>query len=401
MTRSSVVLALALAALTAAPVMAQTAAVTNAIMLQRAGTLDKARVEIDKAITDEKTSTKAKTWYTRGEIYEQMIGHQIYGKTAPANAAQIAYESYQKAIQYDEKGKEYAPQAKEKMKNLYGAAFNAGVTAFNDANKALKENDAATANQKFDAAIKSYELAANINPQDTAVSLYAAYAYEGKKDLAGAESAYRKALATPISAKTKTDIYGTLMRLNREKPDAEQIAIAREALAAYPTNKDFMLQEISLMLKMGQEKEAIDKIQNAIKVDPKNSNLYAVLGSLYDKTGKPDQAVTVYQQAIDADPTNFDAQFNLGVYQFNRGAELRNKYNKLSLAESKKPTAAKMDTDAKMYFTKSIPYFEAALKLKDCDKATLTSLQKAYVALNKLPDAERVDKQAQGCATKK
>ncbi len=399
MTRSSVVLALALTALTAAPVLAQTAAVTNAIMLQRAGTLDKARLEIDKAITDEKTSTKAKTWYTRGEIYEGMLAHPIYSKTAPANAAQIAYESYQKAIQYDEKGKEYAPQAKEKMRGLYGAAFNAGVTAFNDGNK-LKDSDPTTAGQKFDAAIKSYDLAASINPQDTIVSLYSAYAYEAKKDVAGAEGAYRKALTTPISNKTKVDIYGTLMRLNREKPDATQITIAREALAAYPTNKDFMLQEISLMLKMGQEKEAIDKIQNAIKVDPKNSNLYAVLGSLYDKTGKPDQAVAVYQQAIDADPTNFDAQFNLGVYQFNRGAELRNKYNKLSLAESKKPAAAKMETDAKMYFTKSVPFFEAALALKACDKGTLTSLQKAYVALNKLPDAERVDKIAQECPKK-
>ena len=384
MNRTSVVLALALAALTSTATLAQTAAVTNAIMSQRSGKLDVARTEIDKAITNEKTSASPKTWYTRGEIYEGLIGHAIYGKTAPANSAQIAYESYQKAIELDTKGKEYAPKAKEKMTNLFGAAFNAGVTAFN-----VKD---------YDAALKAYELAANINPQDTAVAMYTAYAYEAKKDFAGAEAAYRKVLPMPVKDKSKKDIYYTLIRLSREKPDAEQLTVAREAVAAYPSEKDFLLQEISVMLKMGQEKEAIEKIQAAIKLDPKNSNLYAVLGSLYDKTGKAEQAVTVYEQAIAADPTNFDAQFNLGVYQFNRGAELNKKLRNMSPTEYAKPVSKKMQTESKAFFQKSIPYFDAALKIKSCDKAALASLEKAYVALNNTAEAERIAKVADDCA---
>lgn len=384
MNRPTVVLALALAALSALPAAAQNAAVTTAILSQQKGKLDVARTEIDKAVLDEKTGTSAKAWFTRGQVYQQMIGHPVYGKQAPANAAQIAYESYEKAVQFDEKGKEYAPKAKQEMKNLFGSAFNGGVNAFNA--------------KDYDAAIQSYELAGRIMPQDTGVALYTAYAYEAKKDFAGAEKAYRAALATPLKDKTKKDIYATLMRLKRESPDADQLAAAREAVAAYPGEKDFLLQEISVMLKMGQEKEAIDKVQNAIKVDPKNSNLYAVLGSLYDKSGKQDLAVGAYQQAIDADPTNFDAQFNLGVYQFNRGADLRNKYNKLSLADAKKPTGAKMEADSKLYFSKSIPYFEAALKLRDCDKSALKSLESAYVALKKNDEAMKVATRSDECA---
>ncbi len=383
MNRTSVVLALALATLTSTTTLAQTSAVTNAIMSQRNGKLDVARTEIDKAITNEKTSVSPKTWYTRGEIYEGLIGHALYGKSAPANSAQIAYESYQKAVELDPKGKEYAPKAKEKMTNLFGAAFNGGVTAFNA--------------KDYDAALKSYELAASINPQDTAVAMYTAYAYEAKKDFAGAEAAYRKVLPMPVKDKSKKDIYYTLIRLNREKPDADQLTVAREAVAAYPSEKDFLLQEISVMLKMGQEKEAIEKIQAAIKLDPKNSNLYAVLGSLYDKTGKAEQAVTVYEQAIAADPTNFDAQFNLGVYQFNRGAELNKKLRNMSPTEYAKPASKKMQTDSKAFFQKSIPYFDAALKLKSCDKAALASLEKAYVALNNTAEAERIAKVANDC----
>ena len=70
-----ILLNLALGAALALPLAAtaQTSAVTNAILNQRQGLYDKAREDIDKAALNEKTSVKAKTWYTRGEIYEQMM----------------------------------------------------------------------------------------------------------------------------------------------------------------------------------------------------------------------------------------------------------------------------------------------------------------------------------------
>lgn len=378
------VFALALAALATAPALAQRSAVTNAIMEQRAGRFDKARTEIDKAVTDERTGAEAKTWYTRGEIYEGLLTNPVFKKTAPANSAQLAYESFQKSIELDAKGKEYAPQAKQHMEGLYGLAFNAGVAAYNE--------------KQYPEAIAQYQLASRIKPQDTTAVLYQAYAFEAAQNPVGAVEAYRNVLK--MGHKTQ-QIYGRLMALSQSKPDQEQLDIAREALAAYPNSVTFMLQEISLMLKMGKEQEAITKIQSAITADPKNSNLYAVLGSLYDKMGKADEAVKVYEKAVEADPTNYDAQFNLGVYQFNKGAELINKTRKMSPQEYTKQNGKKIEADAKTYFEKSVPYFEAALRIKGCDQGALQSLQKAYVTLNKLPDAERIQKQTDDCATKK
>lgn len=380
----SVVFALALASLATAPALAQRSAVTNAIMEQRAGRLDKARTEIDKAAVDERTGAEAKTWFTRGEIYEGLMTNPLYKKTAPANSAQLAYESFQKSIELDAKGKEYAPQAKEHMNALYGLAFNAGVAAYNE--------------KQYADAIAQYQLAAKIKPQDTTAVLYTAYANEAMQNTQGASDAYRNVLT--MGHKTQ-QIYGRLLALAQSKPDQEQLDLTREALTAYPNSMPFMLQEISLMLKMGKEQEAITKIQNAITADPKNSNLYAVLGSLYDKMGKPDDAVKVYEKAVEADPTNYDAQFNLGVYQFNKGAELINKTRKMSPQEYTKQNGKKIEADAKGYFEKSVPYFEAALRIKGCDKGALASLQKAYVTLNKLPDAERIQKQSDDCAAKK
>ena len=82
MKKTFLTLAAAATMATGAPLMAsaQTSAVTNAILNQRTGLLDKARVDIDKAIVNEKTSGKAKTWFTRGQVYEGMLESPIYSK---------------------------------------------------------------------------------------------------------------------------------------------------------------------------------------------------------------------------------------------------------------------------------------------------------------------------------
>ena len=142
---------------------AQTSAVTNAILNQRQGLLDKARVDIDKAVLHEKTSGKAKTWYTRGEIYEQMLDNPIFGKQLqPGEGTQKAFESYTKAIELDGKTGEFGKQAATKMDNLYARAFNDGVNSYNA--------------KEYDKAITSYKLASQIKPADTTVVLYSAFA---------------------------------------------------------------------------------------------------------------------------------------------------------------------------------------------------------------------------------
>ena len=101
-------LTLALAAAAAAPVAAQTSAVTDAILNQRSGMLDKARASIDKAAMNEKTAGKAKTWYTRGEIYEQTMDNPIFAKQLQSGeGTQKAFESYTKTIELDGKAGEY------------------------------------------------------------------------------------------------------------------------------------------------------------------------------------------------------------------------------------------------------------------------------------------------------
>ncbi|RAK70086.1 tetratricopeptide repeat protein [Hymenobacter edaphi] len=355
---------------------AQNSAVNNAQLLQKNGTLDKARTEIDKAITNPKTSDKAKTWYVRGEIYEGLAQSPIYGKTLqPGEGAKTAFESYQKAISLEGKDSDYGKQATQRLDNIYAMALNSGVENYNA--------------QKYDDALNAYRMAQQIRPQDTTALLYAAYAAEAKQDVGQAKENYNKLVA--INYKSP-QLYDRLLRIARqENNEAEAQRVVQQALQAYPTNKAFLLEDLNMALSTGRGPEAIDKIQKAIAADPNNSNLYSVLGSVYEQSKRPDDALAAHKKAIELDPKNFDSQYNLGVYYYNRGADIFKVVNKMDI-KNYQAKGKKMEADGKKYMEQAIPYFESAMQLKPDDAGVRSALQKAYVTVGRKADAERLMK---------
>jgi len=354
---------------------AQNSAVNNALLYQKQGTLDKARTEIDQAIQNSKTSDKAKTWYTRGEVYDAMTSNPIYGKgLKPGEGLNTAYESYQKAVQLDGKDGEYGKQAAAKIQGLYGLALNAGVESYNDKNYAE--------------AIKSYKMAQQMNPQDTTAVLYAAYASEANQDFAGAKENYSKLLAMNYKS---PQMYGRMLQIARQQNnDQEYNQMLQSALKAYPNNKSFVLEDLNQLITAGKDQEAIAKLDHAIELDPSNASLYSVKGSIYDKLKQPDKAVTAYEKSVQLDPKNFDAQYNLGVYYYNKAGDIYRKVNKMDLTAYKKSGKA-METEGKKNFQLALPYFEKAMELQPNEKSVLSPLQKVYTQLGRTADAERLN----------
>jgi len=360
-------------------VSAQTSAVTNAILNQRTGLLDKARIDIDKAIVNEKTSGKAKTWFTRGQVYEGMLESPIYSKQLqPGEGLQKAFESYGKTIELDTKGGEFGKQATPRMDALYGRAFNDAVNSYNA--------------KDYDKAIASYQLASQIKPQDTTAVLYSAYASEAKQDYAGAKANYNKLLGMNYKSVT---LYSRMLQIARqEKNEAEAAKVVQQALIAYPGNKSFMLEDLNMSLASGKGEDALGKINKSIAADPTNSNLYAVRGSMYDQQKKPDLAFADYKKSVELDPNNFDAQFNLGVYNYNKAADAYTKVSKMDI-KTYQASGKKFEVEGKKYFEASVPYFEKSLKLQPDDRNTLTSLQKVYFRLGRTADSERLNAKLQ------
>jgi tetratricopeptide (TPR) repeat protein len=376
MKKTFLTLAAAATLATAAPLLvsAQTSAVTNAILNQRSGLLDKARVDVDKAIVNEKTSGKAKTWYTRGQVYEGMLESPIYSKQLkPGEGLQNAYESYNKTIELDTKDGEFGKLAMPRLDGLYGRAFNDAVNSYNA--------------KDYDKAIASYKLASQIKPQDTTAVLYSAYAYEAKQDFAGAKTSYNQLLGMNYKSPT---VYNRLLQIARQQNDnAEASKILKQALVAYPNNKNFMLEDLNVSLAGGKGEDAIAKINKTIAADPTNSNLYAVRGSLYDTQKKNELAVADYRKALELDPKNFDAQYNLGVYNYNKAADFYTRASKMDL-KSYNVSGRKLEAEGKKSFEAAVPYFEHALEMQPNDRNTLTSLKKIYFRLGRTADSERL-----------
>jgi len=367
---------------------AQNGAVTNANLYLKSGTLDKAKTEIDKAVVHEKTANSAKTWFTKGEVYSAMLNSPLPAyKSLSTNALDESLAAYDKAIALDKPDGEFAKQAQEKKKALSEVVY---VSAINEGVKLYNEKD-------LNGALQQLEKAHQANPTDTLALQNLALIAEQAEKYDVAKANYNRLLAINY---TKPNVYKRLYFISKDidKNQAEATKVLEAGLKANPNDKDLMLEELNTYISSGRGTEAISKLENAIKVDPNNANLYNVLGEIYNQQKKYDLAEQNFKKALAINSNDYNANFNLGVIHFNRGAELSKKYNKMDAASQRK-VAATTEPQIKKHFNTALPYFETALKANPTDTGTMDTLAKVYLALGRTKDAEAMNKKAD--ATKK
>jgi tetratricopeptide (TPR) repeat protein len=351
---------------------------TNAITFAQAGKLDQAKAEIDKALQNPKLSTKAKTWYYRGQIYEAIANDQtkIYSKL-DSNAATVAYESYKKASELDKPGGSFDKDSKAALasQSLYAALFNQAIQRYQARN--------------YPAAVAIFRLAQETSPKDTLAALYTGIASQQQKDLVGAKAAFEKYME--LGGK-EAEVYSSVagMYLN-DKNNDKALELIQKGLALHPTNKALKDQELNLYLTSGKMDQAIENLQKAVAREPNNPQYLLNLGILYDNAGKKEEALGMYKKVLAIQPDNFDANYNLGVFYFNQGADATKKLNKMDLKQYQKD-GKKAEAEVQSKFSLALPYFEKAHKINPKDVSLMENLAKVYTQLKRSSDADKMIK---------
>ncbi len=371
-------------------VFAQGAKVLNAYNYLGDGELAKAKEQIEPAIEHAKTKDDGKTWYYRGQIYEQIYFSE------EERFASLKEGSLMKAIESFGKAKELGSKrinmndVNDRYQRLAAFCYQEGVENFNA--------------KKYDDAVKYFETCYTVRLEAGAVDSGAIYsaavaALNGKM-YDEAEKDFRKAIEIKYSLE---DSYINLANLYKEKGDKENYkATLAEAREVLPSSQEIITAEINIYLESKEFDKALENLNVAIQNDPQNFLLFFVRGNIYDtkqasmlNEGKKDEsrpffekAKEDYAKALSVKEDYFDAAYSLGALYYNRGAEMLNEANMIS--DDAKNKAAKEKADQQL--RDALPYLEKAHELEPDDVSTMTSLKELYARTNQMEKYEAMSK---------
>lgn len=121
-----------------------------------------------------------------------------------------------------------------------------------------------------------------------------------------------------------------------------------EAYAKYPDNIDILIGSINSSLDKNEQKNAVVKLEKAIKIDPKNPKLYQILGSIYEQEKNIELAKSNYLKGLELLPNDYTLNYSMGALYYNLGVDLY----KMTSKNDKSKSYKSLFQDAKKYFEK-------------------------------------------------
>jgi len=371
---------------------AQSAKVQSAINYLRNGKLDKAKENIDAAMTNPATMDKAKTLFYYGNVYLNiyMSPDEAYKNLAP-DALEIAYNAYKKTKELD---------TKEEFKNEL--QINTLIIAeqfFNKAVGAFEETQYLKARDGFMAAKEVNESYGGI---DTLSTYYGGISAEYGGDTTTALNLYQSLIDAGYK---EPNLYASVANIYKGLKQYDKgLEVCAKGLEMFPEDFNIIISETNLYLANGNSEMAIKDLQRALEKTKDNPTIYFAVGVQYniisDDTTKSEtvrqesflMAEKAYLDAIRLDSVYYDANYNLGALYVNKVASIVEKANALPLGD---PGYDPLKKEADQMLLKAIPYLEKAASLNPEDKNALISLKEIYARLGMYEKLKDVDAKLQ------
>ncbi|MBL7111398.1 MAG: tetratricopeptide repeat protein [Bacteroidales bacterium] len=391
--------------------------------------LEKKLVKSDAKIQDPKQNTKSKTWFSRGELFQDINDVNIeflrYGMPAmeiklyynePTEirtreeggvvTEEFVYErivltlengtligwketkvlhedplpealsAYKKALEYDTEGK-LDEKVLENLNRLKRQCESKAIIAF-------------TA-QDFNKSVEYFELIMDATSTrvyggvaDTVIIYNTALAAKNGDDHKKAAEYFRKAIDLNYGG---SDAYYLLKNEYIILEDsAAAIAVLEEGFERYPDTSLILIEIVNYYLTAGDAEKGLAYLELAEQKETRNPSIYFAKGTLFEKVGEDEKALLAYQQALDIDPEYFNAYFNIGALYYNNAVELYDVAN--SKEDLKEYNAAKSIADKEL--TMTVAPMEKAHELRPDDRAVLETLQTVYYRLQMMDKYEEI-----------
>ncbi len=366
--------------------------------------LEKARIAIDSASVNEKTSTKAKTWFCRGYVYYVIDTVNKKNPNFPVDALEIAFKAFVKSYELDSKfDVSFIDQT-------YTILLNPLITAQNGLdfirNRYIQKSIKDFEIQDFKAAYSHFEKAIiideKLNLKDTLVWYYTAVAAENAKMYTEAKNYYYKILNLNLNKNNYTNlksdyykVYSSLasILIKTDKDTLKAIEILKKGREAFPENSMIIFDEINFYLGINKLNEVKNIIDYAITTQPTNSFLYNIKGYLFNNTlnneyymknkeaflNNFNEAEKLYKKSAELDAKFFDPNYNLGLLYISKANAILNYASSLVVNDPRYKEEINKGLDV---LKLAIEPLIKASEINPKDKDPLTALKQVYYRLN-------------------
>ncbi|MBO4581881.1 MAG: hypothetical protein J5701_06325 [Bacteroidales bacterium] len=344
------------------------------------GYLDKAQAAIERCLQAEDTKNEAKTWMYRGNIYLLIADSkdEVY-KNLCNNAAEVAFESYEKALALD-------PGVSVSMR-IPTPAMGLKICSQMLIQKSVDLLRAGTDMEKALELAEKAHVADRSDDNNTYIYAYAAE-LNGKKDIA------KTNYMALVKKRMKGNIYPyvRLANLYKEADDtANAVKVVNIAESMFLTDEKFdvdMASSASLIyMWAGQNEVAADIMNKALAKDPDNHTLLINYGTELTNQKQYTEAEKYLLKAVEMKSDDIYANYNLGNCYYNNYVDIMKNID--DILDDNEYNKAKEFAEGLL--AKARPYLEKSHQIDPKDYNTLLMLKLVYSRLNELDKLNEVN----------
>lgn len=281
--------------------------------------------------------------------------------------------------------KVYEKEIRDTKKSAWVNTFNRGVAFFQ---RAIKTENADSANILFDKSVSDFNAATMIEPDSADAYKNLAFAFMSKGDNEAAIKPLQKLIALEKSKdgyKYLGEIYfvmGTNLKNEGKNTEAKEyfnksIEILSEGRKIFPGDAEILLYLSNSYIGAERISEAMEQFKAGVESQPENKYYRYNYGVLLLGADKFQEAEVQFKKAIELDPEYSNAIYNLGVTYLKWGGYLNKK------AEEE----GKLTDEYKEKYRAALPYLEKAVKFEDADANFWELLGRVYSVLGMTEDA--------------